>query len=469
MSSTKQGTTITMPKLGESVTEGTLGAWLKKVGDPIEKYEPLVEVVTDKVTAEIPAPVSGTIVAIVGDEGETIPVGGPICVIDEGVEAGSGDDVTSPAQTVAGPDATASTPTPAVEASGQPEPRRSPSATPSRDLAAARASRDDHEMLRIRSSPIVRRLAEEHEIDLSTIAGTGLAGRVTKADITAEIERRRQQPAAAMHEQVAAAAAAPAQLPPLVQPPIPSPAPQAAAAPHQVEVWPGDEVIDASIMRRQIAEHMVRSVQTAPHVTVWMEADMSNVVAVRDRHKEEFARREGFGLTYFPFLVRVVTQALREHPNVNAVWDNGRIIRRKALNIGVAVALEEGLIVPVMKDADEKNIVGIARAVHDLAERARTNRLSADEVHGGTFTLNNPGTLGSLFSTPIIVQPQSAILSMEAIVKRAVVIDDAIAIRPMMNLSLSIDHRLLDGLAATRFLAAVKRGLETHPADASIY
>ena len=235
------------------------------------------------------------------------------------------------------------------------------------------------------------------------------------------------------------------------------------------DVGPGDEVIDASVMRRQIAEHMVRSVQTAPHVTVWMEADMSNVVAVRDRHKEECARREGFGLTYFPFLVRVVTQALREHPNVNAVWDNGRIIRRKAVNIGVAVALEEGLIVPVIMNADEKNVVGIARSVHDLAERARTNRLSADEVRGGTFTLNNPGTLGSLFSTPIIVQPQSAILSMEAIVKRAVVIDDAIAIRPMMNLSLSIDHRLLDGLAATRFLAAVKRGLEDYPADASIY
>lgn len=468
MSSTKQGTTITMPKLGESVTEGTLGSWLKQVGDPVEKYEPLVEVVTDKVTAEIPAPVSGTIVAIVGDEGSTIPVGGPICVIDEGGE-GAADDISAPAQTVAGPDATASTPTEPVEVTAD-QPARTASSKPSGDLAQARANRDEQEMLRIRSSPVVRRLAEEHEIDLTTIEGTGLAGRVTKADITAEIERRRQRPApTAMHEQVAAAAP-PEQLSPLAQPPMPAPAhaPSAQPAPP-VEVWPGDEVIDASVMRRQIAEHMVRSVQTAPHVTVWMEADMSNVVAVRDRHKEEFAKREGFGLTYFPFLVRIVTQALREHPNVNAVWDNGRIIRRKAVNIGVAVALEEGLIVPVIMNADEKNVVGIARSVHDLAERARTNRLSADEVRGGTFTLNNPGTLGSLFSTPIIVQPQSAILSMEAIVKRAVVIDDAIAIRPMMNLSLSIDHRLLDGLAATRFLAAVKRGLEDYPAHSSIY
>lgn len=467
MSSTKQGTTITMPKLGESVTEGTLGAWLKQVGDPVEKYEPLVEVVTDKVTAEIPAPVSGTVVAIVGDEGATIPVGGTICVIDEGGDSATAD-IGAPAQTVAGPDATAATPTEPVSADA-PAPAAGP-ARPSGDLAQARASRDDQEMLRIRSSPVVRRLAEEHEIDLSTIEGTGLGGRVTKADITAEIERRRQQPAAAsMHEMVASAAPPAEQLPPVAQPPIPAPvvAP-AATAPH-VEIWPGDEVIDASIMRRQIAEHMVRSVQTAPHVTVWMEVDMSSVVAVRNRHKEEFAQREGFGLTYFPFLVRVVTQALREHPNVNAAWDNGRIIRRKAVNIGVAVALEDGLIVPVVMNADEKNVVGIARAVHDLAERARTNRLTADEVRGGTFTVNNPGTLGSLFSTPIIVQPQGAILSMEAVVKRAVVIDDAIAIRPMMNLSLSIDHRLLDGLAATRFLAAVKRGLETYPLESSIY
>ena len=460
MSSTKQGTTITMPKLGESVTEGTLGAWLKQVGDTVEKYEPLVEVVTDKVTAEIPAPISGTIVAIVGDEGATIPVGGTICVIDEGGEAAT-TDTSAPTQTAVDTEPAVATLTERI-----PPDQLAPSvsAMSSGDLTHARANRDEREMLRIRSSPIVRRLAEEHEIDLSTIGGAGLGGRVTKADILAEIERRRQQPAA-----YAAPPVAP--LPPLVQPPVAPPVPFAApqfAAP-QVELWPGDEVVDASIMRRQIAEHMVRSVQTAPHVTVWMEVDMSNVVAVRNRHKDEFARREGFGLTYFPFLVRVVTNALREHPNVNAVWDNGRIIRRKAVNIGVAVALEEGLIVPVIANADEKNVVGIARAVHDLAERARTNRLSADEVHGGTFTLNNPGTLGSLFSTPIIVQPQSAILSMEAIVKRVVVVDDAIAIRPMMNLSLSIDHRLLDGLAATRFLATVKRGLETYPTDASIY
>jgi 2-oxoisovalerate dehydrogenase E2 component (dihydrolipoyl transacylase) len=232
---------------------------------------------------------------------------------------------------------------------------------------------------------------------------------------------------------------------------------------------PGDEVVEASVMRRQIAEHMQRSVHTAPHVTVWMEADMSGVVQARERQKEAFRASEGFSLTYVPFVLRVVVQALRNHPDVNAAWDNGRIVRRKALNIGVAVALEDGLIVPVIRNADDLSIVGLARAVDLLAARARDGGLSPDDVSGGTFTLNNPGTLGSLFSTPILVQPQAAILSMEAVTMRPVVVGDAIAIRPMMNLSLSIDHRILDGLAATRFLSAVKAGLEQFPADASIY
>lgn len=239
----------------------------------------------------------------------------------------------------------------------------------------------------------------------------------------------------------------------------PSTTPQRAPAP-QIEVWEGDEVIEASVMRRQIADHMVRSVTTAPHVTVWMEVDMSAVVAWREARKEAFRQREGFSLTYVPLVMSAVVEALREHPRVNAVWDNGRIIQRKAINVGIAVALEDGLIVPVVKHADEKNITGLARAINDLVERAREGRLTPDDVSGGTFTLNNPGTLGSIASTPIIVQPQAAILSMEAIVKRPVVIDDMIGVRPMMNLSLSVDHRLLDGLAATRFLADVKARLE---------
>jgi pyruvate/2-oxoglutarate dehydrogenase complex dihydrolipoamide acyltransferase (E2) component len=299
------------------------------------------------------------------------------------------------------------------------------------------------------------------------LQGSGVGGRVTKSDILAEIEARRQPAAVAQPapEQVPEPAPS-AVTPPIAAPSFAQPAPAVQAAP--VQVMPGDEVIDASVMRKQIAEHMVRSVQTAPHVTVWMEADMSNVVRLREAHKDAFKTREGFSLTYVPFVIRVVVQALRQHPNINAAWDNGRIIRRKAVNIGVAVALDDGLIVPVIRAADEKNIVGIARAVHDLSSRARANQLQPDEVSGGTFTVNNPGTLGSIFSTPIIVQPQAAILSMEAIVKRPVVVDDAIAIRPLMNLSLSIDHRILDGLAATRFLADVKAGLENYRDDASL-
>jgi 2-oxoisovalerate dehydrogenase E2 component (dihydrolipoyl transacylase) len=460
LSSTKQGTTITMPKLGESVTEGTLGSWLKQVGDVVEKYEPMVEVVTDKVTAEIPAPVAGTIVEIVGGEGETIPVGGVICVISEtdseGSSLPSGEQETpaasasreEPPDTIEPPRRVADTPT------GQPRDNERDT-----DISLLRDRRDEAGMLRARSSPVVRRLAEEHEIDLAMLQGSGIGGRVTKADILAEIEQRRQAP-----EREPETAR--------VSPPTPAPqhAPveQPATQRVPVQLMPGDEVIDASIMRRQIAEHMQRSVQTAPHVTVWMEADMSGVVEARDRHKADFAAREGFNLTYLPFLLRVVTDALRQHPNLNAAWDDGKIIRRRAINIGIAVALEDGLIVPVIRNADEKNIVGLARAVNDLTERARTNRLSPDDVTGGTFTVNNPGTLGSMFSTPIIVQPQAAILSMEAIVKRPVVVDDAIAIRPMMNLSLSIDHRILDGLAATRFLAAIKAALESYPADGAL-
>jgi pyruvate/2-oxoglutarate dehydrogenase complex dihydrolipoamide acyltransferase (E2) component len=464
-----------MPKLGESVTEGTLGTWLKQVGDSVDKYEPMVEVVTDKVTAEIPAPVSGTIVEIIGGEGDTIPVGGVICVIDEG--NGATASVAAPADEqpqASHPAADASTPTVDELPTSTPMPSNG-------DLSAARERRDEQEMLRIRSSPLVRRLAEEHEIPLSELHGSGMGGRVTKSDIMAEIDRRNQPGKAAPAatpapaspvQQLAPAAAEPATAqtvaPPMTAPAYAQPMP-AAAAPIDIQLMPGDEVIEASIMRRQIAEHMVKSVQTAPHVTVWMEADMTNVVRARERFKAEFQQSEGINLTYLPFVMRVVTQTLRAHPNVNAAWDNGRIIRRKALNIGIAVALEDGLIVPVLRDADERNVVGLARAINDLATRAQANRLQPDDVTGGTFTVNNPGTLGSMFSTPIIVQPQAAILSMEAIVKRPVVIDDAIAIRPMMNLSLSIDHRILDGLAATRFLADVKRGLEEYPAEASIY
>lgn len=469
MAETQQATTIRMPKLGESVTEGTIAGWLKQVGDRVERYDPMVEVVTDKVNAEVPAPVSGTLVEILSQEGDVVPVGEPICIID----TGEGEAATPPApaaddepadRTVVMSAAKIDELQPSsqmlydrssgdesVSTNGKPADREAA-------IARAREERDELALLRIRSSPLVRRLAEEHDIDLSTIEGTGIGGRVTRADIEAYLA----QPAPARP----AEPEIPAEPAPQPAPAPTAPPPSQPAAQAQIEAWPGDEVIEASVIRRQIADHMVRSVTTAPHVTVWMEVDMSAVVAWREARKEAFRQREGFSLTYVPLVLSAVVGALQAHPRVNAVWDNGRIILRKAINVGIAVALEDGLIVPVVKNADEKNITGLARAVNDLVERARDGKLTPDDVSGGTFTLNNPGTLGSVASTPIIVQPQAAILSMEAIVKRPVVIDDMIGARPMMNLSLSVDHRLLDGLAATRFLADVKSRLETfNPGD----
>ncbi|CAN5682527.1 dihydrolipoamide acetyltransferase family protein [soil metagenome] len=454
MAETRQGTTITMPKLGESVTEGTIAGWLKKVGDRVERYDPMVEVITDKVNAEVPAPIAGTLIEILTGEGDVVPVGEAICVIDSGEDAP--DEIAlEPEEAEDRTVVMSASPMSEMEASDEmlydgEEVDELPSANGSErdvdaEIAQARETRDEQALLQIRSSPLVRRLAEEHDIDLASVEGTGIGGRVTKTDIESYLERASEPDR-------------PAPQPAPDSEPVPARAP--ATAP-KIEVWPGDEVIEASTMRRQIAEHMVRSVTTAPHVTVWMEVDMSAVVAYREAHKEDFAAREGIGLTYVPLVMSVVVEALREHPDINAVWDNGRIVRRKAINIGIAVALEDGLIVPVIRYADEKNITGLARAVNDLVERTRDGKLTPDDVSGGTFTLNNPGTLGSISSTPLLVQPQAGILSMEAIVKRPVVIDDMIAIRPMMNLSMSVDHRLLDGLAATRFLSEVKQGLES--------
>ena len=457
MSATKQGTTVKMPKLGESVTEGTIAGWLKQVGDRVERYDPMVEVITDKVNAEVPAPVSGTIVEILTEEGDVVPVGEIICVIDTGDGAAPETDEQPGAEVADRTVVMSAAPMSEMQPSDEMiydagEAASEPSANGAeRDIDAelrqAREARDEQTLLQVRSSPLVRRLAEEHDIDLANVEGTGIGGRVTKSDIEAHIERGPARPEPAVEPE------------PAVAEPEPAPARTPASGP-QIEVWPGDEVSEASPMRRQIAEHMVRSVSTAPHVTVWMEVDMSAVVAYREAHKAEFQEREGFGLTYVPLVLSVVVESLRAHPEINGVWDNGRIIRRKAINIGIAVALEDGLIVPVVKGADEKNVTGLARAVNDLVERTREGKLTPDDVSGGTFTLNNPGTLGSISSTPLLVQPQAGILSMEAIVKRPVVVDDMIGIRPMMNLSMSVDHRLLDGLAATRFLSDVKQRLE---------
>jgi 2-oxoisovalerate dehydrogenase E2 component (dihydrolipoyl transacylase) len=429
MTQTTTSTTIAMPQLGESVTEGMVGNWLKQVGERVEKYEPLCEVTTDKVNSEIPSPVAGVLVEILVDPETTVPVGTGICRIDE---AGDGAVVHEPARA------------PEVH-------RREPA-----------DSADEMELLRTRSSPVVRRIAEEHGIAIQQVPGTGIGGRVTKRDILAYLETEHdtsaREPLPAMHEPAPVSVAPPPQ-------PAPQPAPQATTerpTPPRtpVRLEPGDEAIPLTPMRRAIAEHMSRSERTAPHVTTVMEVDMTGVVRLRAAQKAEFARREGIELTYLPFAIKAVTLALRDHPRLNAVWDEERIVHRAAINIGVAVGLEDGLVVPVIRHADRLSIAGLMHAVAELAGKARAGTLTADDLAGGTFTVNNPGAFGSISSTPILVQPQVAILSTEAIVKRPVVIDEMIAIRSMMNLSLSFDHRALDGLAAARFLQQVKAWLE---------
>jgi 2-oxoisovalerate dehydrogenase E2 component (dihydrolipoyl transacylase) len=422
-------TTISMPQLGESVTEGMVGNWLKQVGERVEKYDQLCEVTTDKVNSEIPSPVAGVLVEILVEPETTVPVGAGICRIDEAGEATEQSAVSTEASDVV--------------LESKPAPLEAPV---------------ELDLLRARSSPVVRRIAEEHGIELAAVEGTGIGGRVTKRDILAHLETRPPQPPNDSAE-IPAPSAPPS--PPVAAPETTSRTDEPGPSRQPVVLEPGDEVVPLTPMRRAIAEHMVRSERTAPHVTTVMEVDMTGIVAYRAATKEAFARREGVELSYVPFVIEAVARALREHPRLNAAWDEDRIIHRGAIHIGLAVGLEDGLVVPVIRHADRLNLAGLAHAVTQAVEKARTGKLQPDDLAGGTFTVNNPGAFGSISSTPILVQPQVAILSMEAIVKRPVVVDDMIGVRSMMNLSLSIDHRALDGLAAARFLQAVKRQLET--------
>ena len=434
-----------MPQLGESVTEGTIARWLKAEGDEVEKDEPIAEVDTDKVSAELPSPLAGRIERLLVPEGATVEVGTEIALVATGEEPGP----DGPARE----DARSEGPTEEFPAAGT---RAQPvAAGPGESRAAGRGEGDGRgarvpsaEELRLRrSSPVVRRLAAEHGVEISSIRGTGVGGRVTKKDIEAYIREREARP----REEA---------------PPRPAPPPPR----ERVEVHEGDEVVEVTSVRRAIAERMSRSKREAPHAWTLVEADVSGLVGLREARKEEFRRREGVNLTYLPFVVRAVVESLKEHPVLNSVWDGDRIVLRKRINIGIAVDLEEGaLIVPVIKDADDYGIVGLARRIDEVVRRARQRRLSPDDVSGGTFTVNNPGALGSVVSTPIINHPQAAILSAEAIVKRPVVLeDDAIAVRSMMNLEVSFDHRILDGGAALRFLNAVKRRLESYTPESEI-
>jgi pyruvate/2-oxoglutarate dehydrogenase complex dihydrolipoamide acyltransferase (E2) component len=472
-------TKITMPQLGESVNEGTIGQWLKQEGETVKKDEALVEIITDKVTAELPSPASGVLVKILVQADETVKVGAEIAEIEEARAATSaGPSVASSAQ---------ATPQPAPQSSAQPSgasmnggtnggasnagTSSSPNgATATATLTASAPTQQQERMERI--SPLARRLAQEHHLDLNMIRGTGEAGRIRKEDIEAYLQQQSQTatatlPPAPVPVQTPSPQPTPATI--ATQPTAPSAPPAPSAAPS-VMVSSEDQIITPTPARRAIAEHMVRSKHTSPHAWTAIEVDMTNVARWLDSYKDEFKRREGFGVSFQTSVIKAAAEALKDHPYLNASWtDDGKIALRKQVNIGVSIALENNLIVPVIRNADTLNLAGIARAVNDLVTRARANRLMPADLQGATFTVNNPGVFGTVLSAAIINQPNAAILTMDTVVKRAVVINDGIAIRSMMFLSLSFDHRVLDGLQAARFLAALKQRLETWSPDTSAY
>ena len=471
---------VTMPQLGETVVEGTITKWLKKEGETVERDEPLFEISTDKVDTEVPSPLGGKLVEIKVQEGETVQVGTELAMIDSGGDgqAGDGQAAEAPpkeradeapegqAEEEGGAEAGAEAEPKAsgkaeeatdedrqgersAEESQEEEPQRTPgdeSGGPEGDGRGGAQSAEpagepaeggprSHIL-----SPLVRRLAEENQVDLSEIRGTGTGGRITKQDVMAFVESRGEAPAEA---------------------PAPAPRPQAAPAPAARAAGDREEVIPLTRMRQAIAKHMVTSIQTSARAWNLVEVNMEHVADIRARAKDEFKEREGISLTYMPFVARAVCEALLAFPDVNAELREDQLIRKHYVNLGIAVALDEGLIVPVVKGADEMNIVGLSRAINDVATRARSKKLNPDDVHGSTFTITNPGPFGSIMSVPIINQPNCAILAFDAVEKRPVVVDDAIAIRHMVYLSMSWDHRIIDGATAAQFLSRLKSNLET--------
>ena len=435
-------TDVVMPQMGESIVEGTLTKWLKKPGERVERDEPLFEISTDKVDTEIPSPTAGTLVEVLVEEGKTVSVNTVVARMESGA---------APAK----PAAPAAEPAPPVAAPARPSAPAAPSPEPAAPVAAAAAP--------IRASappplppveeppseptgplsPLVRKMARENHIDLSRVRGTGAGGRISKQDVEAYL----------------AQSAVPA---PLAKPAAPA-VPAAAAAPAAYQAPAGQaktRIEPMSTMRIKIAEHMVMSKRTSPHVTTVHRVDMTKVAKLRDRHKEQFKADYGFSLTYLPFIARASVAALRQFPLLNASLDGNNIVYHNEIHIGIAVALENGLIVPVIRGADEKNVLGLQRSIVDLAARARSRQLKPEEVVGGTFSITNFGSFGSLVGTPVINQPQVAIMGVGTVDKTPVVIDDAIAIRSICHLSLSFDHRLIDGALADQFMTRVKQVLE---------
>ncbi|HKP71325.1 MAG TPA: dihydrolipoamide acetyltransferase family protein, partial [Pyrinomonadaceae bacterium] len=476
-------TEVVMPQMGESIAEGTITRWMKQVGERVERDEPLFEISTDKVDAEIPSPAAGTLLEIKFKEGETVEVNKVVALIGAEGEQAAATPASAQTSTSAPPAPAAQSaaesappPAPASAASSAPAQAQSPQVAEvagrsyDSDRPGAKAegqtltsggdgavegsaganggAQSAEELRRTKSSPLVRNIAREHNIDISQLEGTGMSGRVTKNDILSFIESGAQTPAQ-----------------PAVQTAQPQPVEARAPQPPTVQPGAGDRVESMTVMRKKIAEHMIMSRRTSAHVTTVYEIDMTAVAKLRDRHKAEFQQRTGTKLTYMPFIFQAVLAGIRKFPVFNAQVSGDQIIYKQDINLGMAVALDWGLIVPVIKRADDLSISGLARAANDLADRARAKQLKPDEVAGGTFTITNPGVFGGLFGTPIINQPQVAILGVGAIEKRAKVLstpdgDDYIAIRHMAFFALSFDHRIIDGADAERFLAYVKQTLE---------
>jgi pyruvate dehydrogenase E2 component (dihydrolipoamide acetyltransferase) len=518
-------TTISMPQLGETIVEGTILKWLKREGETIERDEPLFEISTDKVDTEVPSPVTGTVSKILVEEGQTVPVGTDLAEVSEDGAAASGGGGTEAAgaaggQTGAAGVAPVGGPEPAAEeassgtsagaeprseaapASAAPEPPSGSAPAPSPASAESESAVEEGSAAEMPAvepatpqaaeatsasaspapapteggaepmpdrgprsrilSPLVRRLADEHGLDLSRVEGTGTGGRITKNDVLAAIDSGGAAAEVATAP-APAQAASPAQTPAEVPAPAPAPAaPAPTVAPVQPAVaGPGDEVVPISHIRKVIGQHMIASLQTSARAWTMVEVNIDHLVRLRERAKEAFKAKHGVNLTYLPFVIRATCDALLTHPEVNAELRGDEIVMHRYVNMGIAVSYDAGLIVPVIRGADAMNTVGLARAIADLASRARAHQLKPDEVQGSTFTITNPGPYGSIASLPIINQPNTGILSLDAIQKRAVVIDDTIAIRSMVNISMSWDHRTIDGEIATRFLARVKQNLET--------
>jgi 2-oxoglutarate dehydrogenase E2 component (dihydrolipoamide succinyltransferase) len=472
---------VIMPQMGESIAEGTLSRWIKKVGDPVKRDEPIFEISTDKVDAEIPAPGAGVLAEILVQEGQTVAVQTVVARIETDASVGAAEkpeprpEGTRPATPSPGAPATpppskpsrpapvpSEPPTPSPERKPAPATASAPAAAESRALSDATggngAAETAEERLRRKSTPLVRKMAAEHNVDIAAVPGTGLAGRVTKNDILSYIEggdagKRGSGEGVAVRPPVPAATT--------TSPPsrLPASLPPAAT----VDPWPGDRVEPWSRIRKLTADHMVMSRRVSPHVNTIFEIDYTRVAQVRSRKKQEYVER-GVNLTYLAFITKVVADNLRKHPVLNSAVSGESTLYRRDINIGIAVALDWGLIVPVIKHADEMSLLGVARAINDLGERARTKKLSPDEVQKGTFTITNPGVFGSAIGTPIINQPQAAILCVGAIEKQPAVITvdgtDMIAVRTKGMLSLAFDHRIVDGADADRFMADVKRGLQ---------